>query len=79
MQIVCTNPNGYRLHLDDHRDGNEIVLHHGVNEVDDAFGAEWFALHRDGAHVLPMVTDGSIFQLMPAEPVKVAKAKKGGE
>lgn len=72
MQIVCGHPNGFKLHLDDFRDGNEVELHHGVNEVDDIFGKAWMALHRDDHNnVLPMVADGSIYEL-PSEP-KAAK------
>ena len=75
MQVVCTNPNGFKLHLDDFRDGNEVVLREGVNEVDDAFAARWFALHRDGSHVLPMIADGSIYELLP-EPEPKGESKK---
>ncbi len=68
MIVTCNMPSGIRIVVGD----AEIVLTPGVNEVDDAFWAEWFKDHE----MFSPVVDGLI---IPHPEVKEADDEKADE
>lgn len=72
MLVYCAAPNG--IAIDDGGPYNHnrppVVLNFGENEVDDDFGAKWFAANGvDAPYPSPLVLDGTIYQVpdAPAE------------
>jgi len=63
MQIFCALPNGLVIHNGEPE--HTVTLEFGVNTVDDAIGAAWFAANPTSSLVHDMV----IYEVVsPAEP-----------
>lgn len=64
MRVVCNMASGLVLNAPRANGREDVALAFGVNEIDDEFGATWFAMNAAS----PLVADGKLAQLSPDGP-----------